>query len=186
MSAEENEIERLTKSCNEIKCLNPFWVLGVEARADGGIIKQRYRKMSLELHPDKNAGTEKSQDAFAIVNKAFSKLTKPDSKRQVESVVKEAEARLEDKRETAEANPERYERLLQEQISLIFVELEEKRKRIELREQEERKRHREAAIERSQALATEASEAKRWEEGREQRVHNWKEYSSKKKRSRRY
>ena len=55
-------------------------VLGISKTATEDEIKKAYRKKSLKVHPDKN-GTEKAQEAFKKVSKAYSCLSNPDTRK---------------------------------------------------------------------------------------------------------
>lgn len=56
-----------------------YAVLGVEKSVDENGIKKAYKKLALQLHPDKN-GAPGADEAFKIVSKAFSILTDGDKR----------------------------------------------------------------------------------------------------------
>ncbi|CDR87754.1 related to HLJ1-Co-chaperone for Hsp40p [Sporisorium scitamineum] len=56
-----------------------YKVLGVEKTVDENGIKKSYKKLALQLHPDKN-GAPGADEAFKIVSKAFSILTDADKR----------------------------------------------------------------------------------------------------------
>jgi curved DNA-binding protein CbpA len=47
---------------------NYYSILGVPRNANDKQIKQAYRKLTLELHPDKNKGDPKAAEKFKEVN----------------------------------------------------------------------------------------------------------------------
>ncbi|EPQ29669.1 uncharacterized protein PFL1_02889 [Pseudozyma flocculosa PF-1] len=56
-----------------------YKVLGVEKTVDDGGIKKAYRKLALQLHPDKN-GAPGADEAFKTVSKAFTILSDKDKR----------------------------------------------------------------------------------------------------------
>lgn len=56
-----------------------YKVLGVEKTVDENGIKKAYKKLALQLHPDKN-GAPGADEAFKVVSKAFSILTDADKR----------------------------------------------------------------------------------------------------------
>ncbi|TKY84917.1 hypothetical protein EX895_005997 [Sporisorium graminicola] len=56
-----------------------YKVLGVEKTVDENGIKKSYKKLALQLHPDKN-GAPGADEAFKVVSKAFSILTDADKR----------------------------------------------------------------------------------------------------------
>lgn len=63
---------------------NPYKILGIEEGASPKEIKSAYRKLSLEYHPDKNAGDPKAQDMFIKVAKAHEVLTDEETRQNYE------------------------------------------------------------------------------------------------------
>ena len=54
-----------------------YKVLGVERKASAEDIKRKYRKLALELHPDKNPGDKRSEERFKEINEAYEVLGDP-------------------------------------------------------------------------------------------------------------
>ncbi len=59
---------------------DPYDVLGVPKSASADQIKQAYRKLSKELHPDKHKGDKAAEEKFKEVNKAYEILSDPQKK----------------------------------------------------------------------------------------------------------
>jgi curved DNA-binding protein CbpA len=72
-------------------------LLKVERNASSEEIKKAYRKVSMEVHPDKNQGSKESEDLFKKVNEAYETLSDPDKR-------KEYNAKTETKRITGTNN----------------------------------------------------------------------------------
>lgn len=57
--------------------MNPYEVLGIEKTADQAAIKKAFRKLALELHPDKNPGDKQKEEKFKEVSAAYDILSDP-------------------------------------------------------------------------------------------------------------
>jgi molecular chaperone DnaJ len=49
-------------------------VLGIKKNADDGEIKQAFRKLAMQYHPDRNAGDQKAEQKFKEINEAYDVL----------------------------------------------------------------------------------------------------------------
>lgn len=58
-----------------------YKVLSIEKTVDDNGVKKAYRKLALQLHPDKN-GAPGADEAFKVVSKAFTILSDPDKRAQ--------------------------------------------------------------------------------------------------------
>lgn len=54
-----------------------YKILGVARDASDDEIKKAYRKLALELHPDKHPGDKEKEDSFKLINEAYEHLKDP-------------------------------------------------------------------------------------------------------------
>jgi molecular chaperone DnaJ len=54
---------------------NYYEVLGVDKNATADELKKKYRKLSLQYHPDKNPGNKEAEDKFKEIAEAYSVLS---------------------------------------------------------------------------------------------------------------
>jgi curved DNA-binding protein len=57
-----------------------YKVLGVDRKASADDIKRKYRKLALELHPDKNPGDKQAENRFKEINEAYEVLGDPEKR----------------------------------------------------------------------------------------------------------
>ena len=62
-----------------------YEALGVEKTADQDTIKKAFKKLALELHPDRTGGDKAAEERFKHVNAAFSVLSDPDKRAQYDT-----------------------------------------------------------------------------------------------------
>src|SRR5215510_16357685 len=62
-----------------------YEVLGVARDADPDAVKKAYRKLALELHPDRNPGDHEAEERFKEASEAYEVLSDP-QKRQIYDV----------------------------------------------------------------------------------------------------
>jgi translocation protein SEC63 len=63
------------KDLEPLKGFVPFELLGVKQDASLGEIKKAYRKLSRQLHPDKNPDNPKAVNEFIQITKAYTIMT---------------------------------------------------------------------------------------------------------------
>ena len=57
-----------------------YEVLGVARDADGTVIKKAYRRLAVELHPDRNPGNATAEDQFKEASEAYQVLSDPEKR----------------------------------------------------------------------------------------------------------
>ncbi len=59
---------------------NYYQVLGVETFADAEVVRQAFRKLARQHHPDLNAGNTQAEERFKQLNEAYEILSNPDKR----------------------------------------------------------------------------------------------------------
>lgn len=191
----DKQISRLLRPGSSYANLNPFDVLLLEPEATIDEIKKQYKKLSILIHPDKNPDDrERSQAAFDTVTKAYKALSDEKTRAKALEVVEEAkfkvEQNLEEKRKKLKREGKRDQ--IEEDIDVekkkqairvmtmkLFADYERKRRSMDERAAEERKRKREQEIDEEERKKAHAEWTKNYEESREARVSNWKNFQKK-------
>ena len=65
----------MVNSMEQLQSFDPFMILQVPSDASVRDIKKQYRKMSLEMHPDKNPDNPLAVQEFIRLTKAYNILT---------------------------------------------------------------------------------------------------------------
>ncbi|MEB3251487.1 MAG: J domain-containing protein [Cyanobacteriota bacterium] len=63
---------------------NYYEILGVSRQAEGTAIKQAYRKLARQYHPDLNPGDRTAEDQFKLLGEAYEVLSDPERRAQYE------------------------------------------------------------------------------------------------------
>ena len=58
-----------------------YSTLGIEKTADAAEVKRAFRKLTQQLHPDKNPGDKKAEDRFKEVTAAYEVISDPDKRK---------------------------------------------------------------------------------------------------------
>jgi len=174
--------------------LNPFEVLQLEPDAPLEEVKKQYRKLSILVHPDKNLDNADAKEAFDIISKAYQALQEDETLEFCRNVVNEARRRIEEEKQATKKKTKKAENgapeevedtaALKMRISQLFVEIGQKKQRLEEREAAEIKRKREQELEESERRRLENEFNEKWEQQRDQRVSSWRNFVSGKKRVR--
>ena len=202
-----DESETLIKKILFFK--NPYDKLDVRPTMSNAAIKRRYRQLTLKVHPDK-CHHPKAAEAMDALTKALAVVQDPEKRRPYEEVMRrtyktiedawirqgkkvkvpkeppskeECDGEEEDESEMVECKDFMYE--WRKETHKTLAELEEQKKRAEkMRLAEEKRAQAEEEKELKERVALAAAE-KRWDEGRDKRVDDWRKFMSKgKKRSR--
>lgn len=67
-------VERLHRVGGHYLNMNPYYVLLLQPGCSLEDVKAAYRRMSLQVHPDKHGGDPRASVAFEIVRKAYEKV----------------------------------------------------------------------------------------------------------------
>ena len=84
----EGEVRRV------LLCVDCFGVLEVPVTADDAEIKKAYRKKLIVVHPDKNPGKARCEEAFDCVKTAFEKIGKEEDRARYARALVEAHQRM--------------------------------------------------------------------------------------------
>ena len=192
----EQQINRLLRPGSTYANLNPFEVLLVDPSDSLDHYKKQYKKLSILLHPDKNPNDrERAQKAFDALNKAYKLLEDEKSREKALEVVEEAKFKVDQaisekrkkmiiekrKDKIEEDDPENYKQAIRVMTMKLFAEYERKRRLLEDRAQEERKRKREEELDAEESKKMQQEWQKNFEESRQNRVASWQNFNKKTK-----
>jgi len=189
----KDQYQRLTSINYEFKNLNPYYVLSLDIDATEEDIKQRYRKLSSKVHPDKLRNIENARDAFEHVNAAYRKLQDENTRKTLIkniTLVKEkankdydnyknSNGNNEDKNDDDDNDDEERKAEVSKAIMKYFADIEMARRKAEKLQQSyvEREKN-QAAFEREKVKAVNDHE-KEWGKGdrQEKRINNWRSFT---------
>ncbi|PAV87910.1 hypothetical protein WR25_03688 isoform A [Diploscapter pachys] len=189
------QLDRLLRPGSTYLNLNPFEVLQIDPDTDLETAKKKYRQLSLLVHPDRNPDDKDRADkAFDIVKKAIEQIEDPNELQKAKECYTEARARLavamsekrrknkrEGKEDTIEEDdPAVYKRTLWVTVTKVFAAREKKRRILEERANDEKKRMAEMMAEASEKRKLAEEFAKNYEESRDERSGSWRNFVAKK------
>ncbi|KIY65200.1 DnaJ-domain-containing protein, partial [Cylindrobasidium torrendii FP15055 ss-10] len=183
----EVEVERILKAFK----FNAYEILDLDERATADEIKRKYRQLSLFIHPDKTPHA-RAPEAFDLLKKAESELSDTAKREELDAVVRQArililKAQIPPLPVTIHEGDDAVKGMkppFQEQVRAKAKELlieEEVRRRTAVKMNlanegfEARKKDEEVA-----SRKRKAEDEKAWEEGREERVGGWRDFSKNK------
>eukprot|EP00310_Coccolithus_braarudii_P014903 CAMPEP_0183351154 /NCGR_PEP_ID=MMETSP0164_2-20130417/23395_1 /TAXON_ID=221442 /ORGANISM="Coccolithus pelagicus ssp braarudi, Strain PLY182g" /LENGTH=272 /DNA_ID=CAMNT_0025523265 /DNA_START=34 /DNA_END=852 /DNA_ORIENTATION=- len=187
-----DQIARLHRPGAKYFNLNPFEVLGLSHKASDEDVRKAYRRMSVQVHPDKNPGNELAQPAFEMVKAAHERLEEPERMAFCQRICAAAEEAVEKRvakdrkklkkdgleEKVPEDDPEKMALAVKVMISRMFAEFESRKRMLETRDMEQRKKAKEEQAEREFMEALAKREQKMWEKSRQKRVNGWRSWSS--------
>jgi DnaJ family protein C protein 8 len=185
---------RLTARNYEFRNLNPFWVLQLGTDATAEDIKQRYRKLSTKVHPDKNRDVPDARIAFEAVKLAYQRLQDEDQRsmlvRSIDAVEEDArrafEAGLSQVGGTSSAVPgttatatSLLEDVMKKAVLRHFADVEMARRRSEDLQRANSAREKMQAHSDHEKVQKELERERDWAEvnRREKRVASWRDFS---------
>jgi len=158
----------LTDKHAQFKNLDPFRVLVLDTDATPDDIKNRYKKMSVLCHPDKNGGSDQAKQAFEAVKDAYAKLSDEKKRDRTILVIEGARERCRQERnfkiskgvDPSTLPPE--EEALQKEVAKTFAQNEMKRRDVEEHNRVQQQRERDQAAEAEKKEADEKLFEKQW------------------------
>ncbi|KAK5981272.1 DNaJ domain (Prokaryotic heat shock protein) [Trichostrongylus colubriformis] len=191
----QQQLDRLLRPGSTYLNLNPFEVLQIEPDTDIETAKKKFKKLSLLIHPDKNPDDrDRADQAFDIIKKAMKQIENPLELNRCKDCYTEARARLaivmsekrrKAKKETGnseieEDDPEVYKKQLWINVTKVFADREKKRKMLEERANEEKRRAAETVQQAAEKRKLAEEFAKNYEESRDERSGSWRNFQAKK------
>ena len=186
-----DQIARLFRPGAKYFNMNPFEVLGLSHTASVDDVRRAYRRMSVQVHPDKNPGNDLAAPAFEIIKEAHDRLDDPErfafcaricaaAQDAVERKVAKEKKRL--RKEGAsevvpEDDPATMELQIKVMISRMFAEFEQRKAQLAERDKEMQKRAKQEQAEKEFMEALQKKEQKMWEKSRQKRVNGWRAWA---------
>ena len=178
---------RLTANNWQYRNLNPYYVLQLGTDATEEDIKNRYRKLSAKVHPDKNRGVDNARDSFEEVKKAYNKLMDETQRRNVidniDMVTQQTRERLSKEWKNKGGGESFSEEELEEEVSKAlmrhFAEMEVHRQRSDALVRKNNLREKAKEMEKEEGDKEYFREQKAWndEKGSEARVGGWRDFA---------
>jgi len=187
-----DQIARLHRPGAKYFNMNPFEVLGLSHKASQEDVRKAYRRMSVQVHPDKNPNNDRAQSAFELVKAAHERLEDAERMAFCQRICSAAEEAVEkrvakDKKKlrkegqedtVPEDDPEKMALAVKVMISRMFAEFESRKRQLEEKDAEQRKKAKEEQAEREFMEALAKREQKMWEKSRQKRVNGWRSWSA--------
>lgn len=171
----DEEIARILSSFQ----LDAYSVLDLQPGCTSKDIKLQYRKKSLLIHPDKTKN-EQAPDAFDRLKKAESALQDDKQRERLDQAFTDARRMLiRERKWTIHDERLKSAAFLQDwrdKTREVLVETELRKRRIAKAQMEEEGRLKRKAEEEAEEKARKRESAKAWEDSRDTRVSNWRDY----------
>ncbi|KJE91208.1 hypothetical protein, variant [Capsaspora owczarzaki ATCC 30864] len=178
-----------------------FEELDMRARLISNVCRFCCAQLSLLVHPDKHADNPQAHEAFEVVNKAYKSLTDPEQATKLKIIVSEAklmaaeELKRRRKPPTAasaqqqhqilssgvailpgEADEVILDKMARAHATLLFVDLDRKRKEHDAREALNKKRARELELEMEESRKKLLLSKQAMDDSRDDRVASWRTF----------
>jgi len=163
--------------------LNPYDVLMLDVDATEEDIRQRYRKLSSLVHPDKSRN-ERAREAFEEVKKAYQQLNDEDRKRMILLTIESIREQFEkEKKKKAAVHNAQLNQNPNEERTFIqkkFAEIEMRRRNTEKHQRAHQKREREEEEKIKEEQLSSQKFEKEWSDDkrRTDRVGNWRDFQT--------
>nr|CDJ84666.1 dnaJ homolog subfamily C member 8-like [Haemonchus contortus] len=176
----QQQLDRLLRPGSTYLNLNPFEVLQIDPDSDIELAKKKFKKLA--------------DQAFDIIKKAMKQIENPLELNRCKDCYTEARARLaivmSEKRRKAkkengtneieEDDPAVYKKQLWIAVTKVFADREKKRKMLEERANEEKRRAAETIQQAAEKRKLAEEFAKNYEESRDERSGSWRNFQAKK------
>ena len=174
----KSQHSRLTAENYEWRNLNPYYVLQLEIDATEEDIKNRYRKMSTKVHPDKLRGIENARDSFEEVKKAYQKLLDPNGRKNIVDNIQMITKETIDEHKGMGKNDSEIRELVTKNVMKHFAEMEMARRKAENLLRSNQMREKVHEMEKEEQHKRAFSEEKAWNdsEKRDKRVGEWRAF----------
>jgi len=187
----KDQIGRLHRPGAKYFNMNPYEVLGLDHKASKEEVNKAYRRMSVQVHPDKNPDNALAQSAFEMVKAAHERLSEDDRIAFCQRICSAAEEAVrsrvaKDKKKlkkegqeeaVPEDDPAKMSLSVKIMISRMFAEFEQRKRALEIKDTEARKKAKEEQAEKEFMEALAKREQKMWEKSRQKRVAGWRSWS---------
>jgi len=183
LGTSEEQISRLLQPYYEWRNLNPYDVLMLDVDATEEDIRQRYRKLSSLVHPDKSRN-ERAREAFEEVKKAYQQLNDEDRKRMILLTIESIREQFEkEKKKKAAVHNAQLNQNPNEERTFIqkkFAEIEMRRRNTEKHQRAHQKREREEEEKIKEEQLSSQKFEKEWSDDkrRTDRVGNWRDFQT--------
>ena len=182
---------RLKKEINEIinhvvTCKNPFNVICVLPEESDEIIKKKYKKLSLKVHPDRCKHLH-AADAIAFLSKAMKSLENEDERKKYTSIIDQArselvrELNINGQLQEMNASSPKYHQMLIDRSELVMKQMNERIEKAEKIRKANMQREKEELKHQQAMEQQKKQDEEQWEKMTQQRVNNWKSFMKKKK-----
>ena len=174
----KEEIERLTQKNYEWFNLNPFLTLRLPTFATPEDIKQRYRRISSLIHPDK-CRDPRARLAFEEVDRGYHELIDAQKRANTVSLINMVRERvLREQRAsgTTKVNSDDVEKLIEAETMKMFAVNEQKRRDADVKKQSYRKRAGDQKEEEQNKLRASRDVEREWRKGMDDRVGQWRNF----------
>lgn len=178
LRSQDREIERIMSSF----ILDPYSVLDIQPGVPPEEIKKVYRKKSLLIHPDKTKN-RRASDAFDRLKKAEAELMDDKKRASLDNLIAAArkavitEQKIDEKNNSDILRSDRFWMDVREKTKKFLIDDELRRRKAKKLQMEQEGRERQEAENAANEAKRKREAEKEWEATREDRVHNWRNFS---------